>query len=452
LAFTYTFVVMEQGKFIKAAANNEVDIIKTCRSTRYTFTLDEVSEAFREAAKKNHYDTMSELSSWGIPKSIVNDCLIRAASQGNTEVVKSCLNLQGDDIDTSMTHAAKNGHDQTLKHLVLSKNQNIGQFSTINECMINAARSGKTQTVVLCIQENANAFDCAFEAATINLHLDTATVLQPYNISHFLLNKCLVHLSKRGNVDGVKLLLEWGASDLDNACTMAASRGRSEVFDLLKSRGAVVNDVQKCWRLLMNNIGFSSETIIDYLIEYISDMEEALLNAVACGYLETVKKLLARGALPTIKTFECAAKNGFGRILDVLLLLNPVDSKFLDSIMLCAAGAGKPSIVKLLKNKGATNYDACLCEAAKRGHIQIMDLCREWGAQNFELAMVNAALGCNIDAMEFCKLYGAINFTEAETVSPHTKVKNICGLWKRNINNQTCLSASSPPKKGYIAY
>ena len=44
-----------------------------------------------------------------------------------------------------------------------------------------------------------------------------------------------------------------------------------------------------------------------------------------------------------------------------------------------AAKEGRLEIVKLCKEKGATDFNRAMCSAAENGHIEIVKLCKKWG-------------------------------------------------------------------------
>lgn len=428
-----------QKILLRAANLNRTDILKAC-DIQFTFNYNDVSKAFDEAAKNSNYKSMSLIYSWGVLSvTFLNDCLLSAACKGKVELANSCLKLGAYDLDTAMICAAKYGKPDTLAFLARKKDEDVGSLNSINECLINAAIHGQMETVNICLELGANSHECAFEGAIQNMHIEIAKILQKYGISQFIKDKSLQHLARRGNVLGVRLLLEWGASNLDAALVQAITNGHLQICELLLYRGATISDARHCLKMVLSmshSDNFISPnnyySIIDYVVDYITDYEDALQLAVYYGDLKTTERLLLLGATLKLEMFKCAAKRGMLDILRVLIAFTD-SNRVIENAMLCAAGAGEIEIVKFLKDEGAANLEACLCEAAKGGHLEIMDLCRVWGARQFENAMLYASSEGYLDAMLFCKIYGATNFSEAEKLATKKTAINICRLWQRNV-------------------
>ena len=78
-----------------------------------------------------------------------------------------------------------------------------------------------------------------------------------------------------------------------------------------------------------------------------------------------------------------------------------------NSAMRRAAREGHIDLVKLCKERGATDFDGAMWRAAYRGHIDIAKLCEEWGAKFVARFILHAACIGNIELANLCEEWGA---------------------------------------------
>ena len=78
-----------------------------------------------------------------------------------------------------------------------------------------------------------------------------------------------------------------------------------------------------------------------------------------------------------------------------------------------AALGGNMEIVKLMIEKGATDFNETMYHTAKRGHIEIVKLMIEKGATDFNFCMYGAARFGNMDILKLMIEKGATNFNWA---------------------------------------
>jgi ankyrin repeat protein len=87
------------------------------------------------------------------------------------------------------------------------------------------------------------------------------------------------------------------------------------------------------------------------------------------------------------------------------------DSKYIfDHAMDKAAYGGHMEIVKLMIEKGATDFDGTMFEAAEGGHMEIVKLMIEKGARDFNKAMSYAAIEGHMEIVKFMIEKGATDF------------------------------------------
>jgi Ankyrin repeats (3 copies) len=84
-----------------------------------------------------------------------------------------------------------------------------------------------------------------------------------------------------------------------------------------------------------------------------------------------------------------------------------------DEAMFYAAYEGNIEIVKLMIEKGATDFDWAILEAAEGGHMEIVKLMIENGATDFNTAMINAAEGGYMEIVKLMIEKGATDFDTA---------------------------------------
>ena len=110
-----------------------------------------------------------------------------------------------------------------------------------------------------------------------------------------------------------------------------------------------------------------------------------------------------------------------------------------------AAFEGRIEIIKLCKERGATDFDDAMCEAADGGHVEIVKLCREYGAENFDEAMGSAATNGHIEIVKLCREWGAADFDDAmgsAAFGGHIEIVKQCRGWGATDFDEAMASAA----------
>tara|TARA_R110001599_G_scaffold9946_2_gene49198 strand:- start:128 stop:733 length:606 start_codon:yes stop_codon:yes gene_type:complete len=88
------------------------------------------------------------------------------------------------------------------------------------------------------------------------------------------------------------------------------------------------------------------------------------------------------------------------------------DRDIYDLAMAYASMCGNMDIIKLMIDKGATNFNLSLIYAAEEGYINIVEFAIDMGATNFNSGMIHAIMGGHIDMAKLMYGRGANNFQE----------------------------------------
>jgi ankyrin repeat protein len=118
-----------------------------------------------------------------------------------------------------------------------------------------------------------------------------------------------------------------------------------------------------------------------------------------------IAKLEEEFGIPYIPTKDYNPENFYKKFKD--------DEYIFDWAMYEAAKGGRIEILKLMIEKGGTDFDLAMAGAAKGGHIGIGKLLIEKGAVNFNGAMIWAAEGGNMEIVKLMVEKGATDFDRA---------------------------------------
>lgn len=217
----------------------------------------------------------------------------------------------------------------------------------------------------------------------------------------------LIIASEIGNIEIVKLLLEYGAdTDIQTenrvtALISAIANDHIEIVKLLLEYGADTNvQDEDGWVPLMSATEIGNIEIVKLLLEYRADINiktknggTALIIASQNGYIEVVKLLLEHSADTNVQDenevtpLMFASSNGYIEIVKLLLEYN-VDTNVQGengvTALMFASQNGYIEIVKLLlehnvdTNIQAENGATALMLASKNGHIDLVKLLSEY--------------------------------------------------------------------------
>jgi Ankyrin repeats (3 copies) len=129
--------------------------------------------------------------------------------------------------------------------------------------------------------------------------------------------------------------------------------------------------------------------------------------AAGGGNMEIVKLMIEKGATDFNTAMENAAYGGQMEIVKFMISKGSTD---FDWAMIFGAEGGKMEIVKFMIEKGATDFDSTMSSAANGGHMEIVKFMIEKGATDFDGAMKIAAGGGHMEIVKFMIEKGATNF------------------------------------------
>ena len=114
----------------------------------------------------------------------------------------------------------------------------------------------------------------------------------------------------------------------------------------------------------------------------------------------------------------------------------PMEVSFeLNLRMIMAAYYGHESIVRLMLDQGATNYNEAMNSAAYCGHLNIVELMLEEGANDFNEAMAMAAFSGQVHIVRLLLDHGADDFNEAMETAASQGHQNIVELIQERMNS-----------------
>jgi thiamine pyrophosphokinase len=128
------------------------------------------------------------------------------------------------------------------------------------------------------------------------------------------------------------------------------------------------------------------------------------------GQMEIVKLMIEKGATDFDSAMREAAEGGQMEIVKLMIEKGATD---FDWAMNYASEGGHMEIVKLLIEKGATDFDWGMNEAARGGNMEIVKFMIEKGATDFNWAMTNAAEGGHMEIVKLMIGKGATDFNTA---------------------------------------
>jgi Ankyrin repeats (3 copies) len=132
--------------------------------------------------------------------------------------------------------------------------------------------------------------------------------------------------------------------------------------------------------------------------------------AAGGGHMEIVKLLIEKGATDFDWGMNEAARGGQMEIIKLMIEKGATD---FNRAMANAALGGHMEIVKFMIEKGATDFNRAMRYAAEGGHMEIVKLMIEKGATEFNWAMRSAALGGHMEILKFMIEKGATEFNLA---------------------------------------
>jgi ankyrin repeat protein len=128
----------------------------------------------------------------------------------------------------------------------------------------------------------------------------------------------------------------------------------------------------------------------------------AMYYAARGGNMEIVKLMIEKGATDFDWGMKNAANGGNMEIVKLMIEKGATD---FDWGMYYASEGGHMEIVKLMIEKGSTDFDWGMRYAAYGGNMEIVKLMIEKGAEDFNFAMKFAAEGGHMDIIEYLKQF-----------------------------------------------
>ena len=317
--------------------------------------------------------------------------LILGAKKGCLEVVQLLLqehaeHYQDDERVRALVAAARNGHHETAKTLMVGIEIPLGQWG--EQILLEASRQGHWQVVSMLLDaglSGVNILKQALNSAAENQHIDTVRLLldqEEFNLSDdkTLAFNLLLQAVDSDQPDMIKLLLQHGASvnqarkgDGATALIRAADHGYLNVVKVLLEYDADVNQATE-WHL-----GATTYTPLELAVRH--------------GHNEVIKVLLENGAKVTSKLPLSKIATTNYQLLNAVLkhnvravgnLLKKNDNLGTGNALYYAARAGLiKTATLLLKHHADPNHvrltegDTPLHGAAKGGHDNLVQLLLE---------------------------------------------------------------------------
>jgi Ankyrin repeats (3 copies) len=137
---------------------------------------------------------------------------------------------------------------------------------------------------------------------------------------------------------------------------------------------------------------------------------DAMIYAAKGGHMEIVKLMIEKGATNFDWAIKYAAKGGH---MEIVKLMIEKSATYFNAGMAYAAEGGQMEIIKLMIEKGATNFNWAMRSAARGGHMEIVKLMIEKGAADFNTAMINASYEGHMEIVKLMIEKGATDFNTA---------------------------------------
>ncbi|MEM8901376.1 MAG: ankyrin repeat domain-containing protein, partial [Bacteroidota bacterium] len=376
-----------------------------CRDAKLIGIIDTYANVNRlcfHAAKINSTEIFNQLVSDGL-RPWDNRILYTAIENLNESIIRVCLSEFSMDALGGLEYAIEKGERSIIKLIIPHAGATVSAKYLIDynyldilkdiismdvdmeEILVYAYTKGNTAAVSFLLQEEANpnvilesvikerdellleklyskyggnpdlglSYSIEFEnvrAAAISIDFEAKVAVPSY-----------LKLSvEKGNISLVRLLVENG-SDPQNGLMQAISSEWLDILNYLISQGGDIKPA-KFIELACSN---GNMKIVELLVKNGSNPQEGINNAVANNHVEVLDYLIEEGAnVKEDKFLLCAIKNGFVRVVDLLLRnqANPNPG------LLPAVTSGQFQIVKLLLNAGGDATDPILIETAVKGN------------------------------------------------------------------------------------
>lgn len=223
-----------------------------------------------------------------------------------------------------------------------------------------------------------------------------------------MIRDSLIGAIKSGKIDNVKFILTNNYTISHPELYCAIKRGNFEIIDLLVKHGGDTTYVNELYYAFKNG----NKEIIDYFIERYPSYNRIMYNASMAGNIECVKMMVEKGATNFNNCLEAASGTDNKELVEYLL------EKGATSYRQGADKAGLKGnleILKLLQSKigNIVKIEYACFMAAYKGNMNIIDYFLEHGYKNYDKIMAYAAKGGRLDLVKLMIEKGANNFTEA---------------------------------------
>jgi ankyrin repeat protein len=156
--------------------------------------------------------------------------------------------------------------------------------------------------------------------------------------------------------------------------------------------------------------GYNPEKFYKYNKDNKDIYNRAMNYAAEGGHMEIVKLMIEKGATEFNSAMYNAARGGHMEIVKLMIEKGATEFNW---AMGDAAKGGHMEIVKLMIEKGATDFDSAMRNAARGGNMEIVKLMIEKGATHFITAMRNAAGEGHMEIVKLMIEKGATDFDSA---------------------------------------
>ena len=184
-----------------------------------------------------------------------------------------------------------------------------------NEAMIEAAKEGHADIVKLMINKGANHFNNTMREAARKGHTDIVKLMIEKGATEF--NGAMEAASAGGHMDIVKLMIEKGAYNFNGAVYFAIAKGHMDIVKLLIQKGAKIFNEYIYMAIRYRNMDMLKLLLKNTKLE-INEINRAMITAAQEGELSIVKLMVEKGATDFYKAIEAAEKRRNMNIIEYL--------------------------------------------------------------------------------------------------------------------------------------
>lgn len=293
---------------------------------------------------------------------------------------------------------------------IASKPSDIGIghcYSTWDLAFMYACHDGDMKAIDLAMRNGVNDFNLGLRESLARGQFDVATWMIHLGANYW--NSALVSSCYFGNIEWVRLFINKGATLFDEgmliACSVPSetptasrcgvpretpsartcSKQHFDIVKLMLEKGAT--KIDQCLAMAIDK---GNTSIVNLLIQHSSkslDFDLAFQFACANGNIELALFFIEKhpANLDFKKAFRMACS--YGRLDSVELILKYIlkgKKRLFEEGLAIACHAGHLHVLNLMIEKGAKNWDEGLMEACRNGHLRMVKMMIEHGAMDLE--------------------------------------------------------------------